>query len=458
MFTRAFAWGTTVSVTHGSDRSPLVLAGARAPWVLSLALGIVPLLLLGCERPQAPTPEAPPPAVVAIPAELRQVEEEDSFVGRVVAVERVDLRARVEGFLKARQFTEGQVVKSGDVLFLIEPDQFEAEVEQRRADLAKARADQLNTSAQLKRGQELLKEKNIAQSKVDELQALDSMAQANIAQAQAALTVAELNLGYTRITSPVDGRIGLANYTVGNLVGPASGALATIVSRDPIYVQFPVTQRELLEARERMKDKGGDSRQFLVKLRLSNGTLYEHVGHLDFVDVTTDPGTDSVTLRADLPNPDGILIDRQYVGVILQVGSPEMAILIPQSALQFDQQGVYVFIVDADSKAQVRRIETGPNRGADVIVTQGLQEGDRVITQGIQKVRPGQVVTVATAGGSVARAADVETDDVQHAAEPSPSKPEGQPAPSPAPPAEGAAGQGGDDPAGAASDGEGRVQ
>jgi membrane fusion protein, multidrug efflux system len=363
-------------------------------WVgLSALVGT--LVLSGCRQPEAPAPEMPPASVIAVPAEARPIEEEASFVGRVVALDRVELRARVEGFLKERRFSEGQAVATGDLLFLIEPDQFQAVVEQREADLKKAQADQLNTSAQLLRGQELLKQKNIAQSKVDELQAADSIALASIAQANAALAAAQLDLSYTEIRSPIDGRIGLANYTVGNLVGPASGALATIVSRDPISVQFPVTQRELLAARNMIEDKGGDPKDVQVRLRLPDDSLYAQVGHLDFVDVTTDPGTDSVTLRADISNPDGILIDRQYVGVVLQTGAPEQAILIPQSAIQIDQQGVYVMIVDADNKAQVRRIETGQGKGAEVVVTKGLKEGEQVITQGIQKVRPGQVVNAA---------------------------------------------------------------
>jgi membrane fusion protein (multidrug efflux system) len=337
----------------------------------------------------------PPASEIAVPAEARPIEEEASFVGRVVALDRVELRARVEGFLKERRFTEGQAVATGDLLFLIEPDQFQAVVDQREADLQKAQADQLNTSAQLLRGQELLKQKNIAQSKVDELQAADSIALASIAQANAALAAAQLDLSYTEIRSPIDGRIGLANYTVGNLVGPASGALATIVSRDPISVQFPVTQRELLAARNMVEDKGGDPKDVQVRLRLPDDSLYTQVGHLDFVDVTTDPGTDSVTLRADIPNPDGVLIDRQYVGVVLQTGAPEQAILIPQSAIQIDQQGVYVMVVDADNKAQVRRIETGQGKGSEIVVTKGLKEGEQVITQGIQKVRPGQAVKAA---------------------------------------------------------------
>jgi membrane fusion protein (multidrug efflux system) len=316
-----------------------------------------------------------------------------------VAVDKVELRARVQGFLKERKFSEGQQVGVGDLLFLIEPDQYEAQVQQRQADVTKAEADAKNADAQLARGEELLKSKNISQAQVDELRAAAGIAEAGIAQAEAALAAAELDLGYTRVTAPVAGRIGLATYTLGNLVGPSSGALATIVSRDPIYVQFPLTQRELLEAKRDVTAKGGDPRTVVVRVRLPDGSLYDQPGHLNFVDVTTDPGTDTVTLRAELPNPDGILVDGQYVGVTVQAGDPQSAILVPQSALQLDQQGVFVMVVDAQSKAQVRRIQTGREVGPDIAVTQGLEEGDLVITEGVQKVRPGQVVSATPATG-----------------------------------------------------------
>ncbi len=371
------------------------VAGAWCSLALLIALA---LTVSGCDRkPQTQPPAMPPPAVVTAPASLQTIEDEARFVGRVVAINRVELRARVEGFLKARGFTEGQQVKTGDVLFLIEPDQYQAVVQQREADVEKAKADSQNADAQLKRGLELLKQKNIAQAKVDELQAAASVAKASIAQAEAALTAANLDLGYTQITAPVDGRIGLANYTIGNLVSPESGTLATLVSRDPIYIQFPVTQRELLHARRTIEKKGGNARDVSVRARLPDDTPYEHPGHLDFVDVTTDQTTDTVTLRAEVPNPDGILVDGQYVGVTLQAGEPESAIVIPQSALQVDQQGVYVMIVDSERKAQVRRVETGQSKGASMVVTKGLKEGELVITEGLQKVRPGQVVSSAPA-------------------------------------------------------------
>jgi len=355
------------------------------------------LVLTGCEpaKPTATKREMPPPSVIAVAAETRTIEDEAKFVGRVVAVDRVELRARVEGFLKERRFKEGQTVVVGDVLFLIEPDQYAAVVEQREADLEKAKADSQNADAQLARGLELLKQKNIAQAKVDELQAAAAVAKAGIAQAQAALNAARLDLSYTRIIAPIAGRIGLANLSVGNLVGPSSGVLATIVSRDPIHVQFPVTQRDLLAARRQIESKGGDPRKVVIQVRLPNGKLYEHSGHLDFVDVTTDRATDSVTLRAELPNPDGLLVDGQYVGVVVQSGEPESAILVRQAALQVDQQGLYVLIVDAEGKAQVRRVKTGQTKGAEIAVTQGLNAGDLVIVEGIQGVTPGQPVKAA---------------------------------------------------------------
>jgi membrane fusion protein (multidrug efflux system) len=354
--------------------------------------------------------KAPPPSVIAVAAEIKPIESQLDFVGRVVAINRVELRARVQGFLKERSFEEGQPVVAGDVLFQIEPDQYEAVVEQRKADVAKAVADAENADAQFRRGQELIKSNNIAKSRVDELKAAAAIAEAGIAQAQAALNAAELDLGYTRIVAPVAGRVGRASYTVGNLVGPNSGPLATIVSRDPIYVDFPLTQRQLLEARRDLQDKGHDPAGVVVKVRLPDASLYEHTGKINFVDVTTDPGTDSVTLRAQFPNPDGVLVDGQYVGVALQSGEPESAIVVPQSALQIDQQGVFVLIVDADNKAQVRRVEVGEIQGIVIRVTAGLKAGELVITQGVQKVRPGQVVSAtpppATAPPEAVQSAD----------------------------------------------------
>ena len=371
-------------------------------WAIAAAL----TLLAGCggESPPAATGAVPVPAVTVAPVQKESVEEQIQFVGRVAAVDRVELQARVQGFLKEKRFSEGQQVEVGQVLFVIEPDQYQAVVTQREADLAKAVADEENARAQLARGQELVKQKNIAQSKVDELQAAESIAKAGIAQAKAALDAAKLDLGYTQIKAPVAGRIGLSKYTVGNLVGPSSGILATIVSRDPIYVKFPVTQRELLEARQAIATEGGDPGSVVVLARLSDDSLYDKRGKLNFIDVTTDPGTDTVTLRAEFPNPDGYLVDGQYVGVLVQDETPTMEIVIPQAAIQIDQQGSSVLIVGADNKVEIRRIRTGPTVGPGLVVEDGLKEGDLVIVEGIQKVRPGMVVTAVPSSDAAAAA------------------------------------------------------
>ncbi len=376
------------------DQGPSRCGLAAVAPIMVLAAVLTQLGGCGAEAPKAPA-AAPPPSVIAVPAKSEPINEQAAFVGRVVAVNRVELRARVPGFLKERRFTEGQQAQADEVLFLIEPDQYQAIVEQRKADVAKAVAEEQNAIAQLKRGEELLKSKNISAAEVDKLRAAQSVAKASIEQAKAALAAAELDLGYTQIKAPVAGRVGLAKYTVGNLVGPESGPLATLVSADPIYVQFPLTQREVLEARRDIKAKGGDPKSVVVSARLPDGSLYDHTGHINFIDVTTDQGTDSVTLRAELANPEGILVDGQFVGVVAQAGEHESAIVIPQSAMQVDQQGVFVLIVDAEGKAQIRRIQTGAQQGAKVAVTEGLAEGDLVITQGVQKVRPGQPVTAS---------------------------------------------------------------
>jgi len=364
-----------------------------ALWILFL-LG--PLVSCGQqEQSDVTAAPPPPPSVVAIRAETRPVDDQSQFVGRVVAVDKVELLARVQGFLKERKFSEGQQVEVGAELFLIEPDQYQAVVQQREADLAKAVADAQNADVQYARGRRLLKDSAISQSKVDVLKADALVAKASIDQAKAALVAAELDLGYTKVIAPVAGRIGLSKYTVGNLVGPASDPLATIVSGDPIYVEFPLTQRQLLESRREAQAKGGDAREMVVLVSLPDGTRYDQRGRLNFIDVTTDTGTDTVTLRAEISNPDGMLVDGQYVQITVQAGEPQAAIVIPQSALQVDQQGVFVMIIDAEKKAQVRRIEMGARTDVGTVVSSGLKEGELVISDGVQKVRPGQVVSAA---------------------------------------------------------------
>ena len=359
-----------------------------------MLLALVGVALLGACEQQAETSAAaataPPPAVTVISLQPTEVTPGAGFNGRVVAVDEVQLRARVTGFLEQRRFEEGADVQAGELLFVIEKAPYQAVVEQRRAELASAEANRANTAVQLQRGEELVKNDNIPAAEVDQRRAADQMAAAQILEAQAALEQAEINLGYTEIHAPIAGRIGRADLSVGNLVGPDTGVLATIVSQDPIYVTFPVTQRQLLAHR-------GERGDPVVRVTLPDGTLYEHPGTLNFLDVQVDPGTDTVTVRGELPNPDRVLVDGQFVGVRVERGEPERVLAVPQASLQVDQAGPYVLVVGGDDKVEARRVTLGDVEGEQVVVESGLNEGERIIVEGIQKVRPGMTVAVSEA-------------------------------------------------------------
>jgi membrane fusion protein (multidrug efflux system) len=320
--------------------------------LMRLAVLVFVAPLAACDQAaEAPanTVSAPPPAVTVLTLRPTEVTPGLSFNGRVVAVDEVQLRARVTGFLEQRLFEEGADVDAGDLLFVIEKAPYQAVVEQRRA---RAEANRANTAVQLQRGEELVKNKNISQAEVDQRRAADQMAAAKILEAQAALKQAQLNLGYTEIRAPIAGRISRADFSSGNLVGPDSGALATIVSQDPIYVTFPVSQRELLAHR-------GERGDPVVRVTLPDGSLYEHPGRLNFLDVQVDPGTDTLTVRAELSNPDRLLIDREFVGVRVERGEPKGVLAVPQAAIQVDQAGPYVLIVGSDDKVEERRVRLG---------------------------------------------------------------------------------------------------
>src|SRR5215469_3512688 len=338
---------------------------------------------------------APPPAVTVAPVVSRQVTDTATFVGRVVAVDKVDVVARVPGFVEERNFTEGQLVKKGDLLFRIERDTYKAAVDQQAANLAKAKATEVNASLQLKRNQELVKSQAATQATVDQLAALEQAAQADILQAQALLEQARINLGYTEIRSPIDGKIGIAKFTVGNLVQPSSGPIATIVSQDPIYVTFQPSEADVLAYKRWLAQTDRKNPHLTIHIKMPDGTIYPHPGLTNFLDVQVQPDTDTVTVRAQLPNSEGLLIPGGVVGVVVERGTPVESLLVPQSAVLLDQAGHYVLVVDDAKKVEQRRVTTGAEQGRDVVVTNGLKEGELVIVEGIQKVRPGQAVTAS---------------------------------------------------------------
>jgi membrane fusion protein (multidrug efflux system) len=342
----------------------------------------------------------PPPAVSVAKVESRLVTETGDFIGRVTAIDKVDIVARVPGFIEERNFVEGQQVKKGDLLFRIEQATYKAAVEQQRANLAKAKATETNTKIQLERGRELIRNQNITQATLDQRAADEASAQANILEAQALLEQAEINLGYTEIRSPIDGRIGLATFTVGNLVQPASGRLATIVRQDPIYVIFQASERDVLEYKRRIAESPDKNAHVTVHIKLPSGRPYPHAGVSNFLDVQVDPNTDTIAVRAEVANPDNLLVPSGIVGVTVERGAPRSALVVPQAAVQLDQAGRYVLVIDQANRVELRRITTGVEHGRDIVVTDGLKEGELLIVEGIQKVRPGQVVTATLAQGN----------------------------------------------------------
>jgi membrane fusion protein (multidrug efflux system) len=373
----------------------------KSPWIRAAglvalaAVAAVAWFLVGYrDKPTqaAASPPSPAPAVGVRPATLKGVSQSFEFVGRIKAAEKVEVRARVEGFLEKVLFREGQEVKAGDLLYQIEPVHFRALVDQARANLAVAEAELTNARLEYGRQAELGRRQYTPQSQVDQNKAALDTATARVMQMQAALTQADVNLGYTDIRAPIAGRIGRTAYTVGNLVNPASGVLATIVSQDPIYVLFPVSVRDLETIREARRREGGGMAKIDIRIRLSNGREYPHNGAWNFTDPQVDQQTDTLIMRATVPNPDGTLVDGQFVTAVIREREEEQRLTVPQSALQVDQSGYYVLAVNDQQKVEQRRVQTGPNREADVIVTSGLGEGDKVIVDGIQKVRPGQIV------------------------------------------------------------------
>ncbi len=367
-----------------------------------VSIACVALSLAACEdRRAAPPPAAPPPAVGVVPAAKKGVSWTYSFVGRIKAPESVALMARVQGFLEKVHFTEGQDVAAGDLLYQIEKVQYQAQVAQAEANLAAAKAQELNAQLTYTRSQDLVKTQAVSQATLDSNRAALDVAHASVLQNQAALTQAKENLGYTDIVAPISGRIGRTAYTQGNLVGPSSNALATIVSQDPMYVLFQVSVRQLDEIRAARRQEDGSQAKIAITVRLPSGREYPHPGVWNYTDPQVDQQTDTVTMRATLPNPDRQLIDGEFVSVEIRERREQPRLVVPQAAIQVDQAGSYVMVVDKDNKVQQRRIRLGTQQDPDIVVELGLEEGENVIVDGILKVRPGMTVTAtATAPAS----------------------------------------------------------
>ncbi len=368
----------------------LVRVGTRPAYLTAL------VLILSAASVAAQQQQAVP--VGTVYAQRQPIAQTRDFVGRIEATDRVEIRARVKGFLDAVLFKEGEIVKKGDPLYRIEKGLFQADVVNAKGALERSKAAKTLTAIQLQRAQDLL-EKNAGTAVArDQALAADQQAEGAIMADQASLDTANINLGYTDIVSPITGKISRTNITVGNVVGPDSGVLTTIVSQDPMYVTFPVSQRELLQAQ--LRNSPADLAKIKIKIRFADGSTYKHEGTVNFLDVSVDRSTDTVLARATIPNPDGQLIDGQLVSVAVEAGEPQEKVVVPQAALIADQEGVYVFVVE-DGKAVVKRVKPGGESGANVVIDQGLNGGEQVIVEGIQSTRPGQPVQAAPVPASL---------------------------------------------------------
>jgi membrane fusion protein (multidrug efflux system) len=379
---------------------------------VSVGLLIAGIIAIGATAAARAQPAASaPPAVGVVEATNRPITQTSEFLGRIEAVNRVSVVARVTAFLEKRLFNEGTEIKTGDELYRLERGPFEADLASKQALVAQLQATLDNAKLTTERARILLSGPAGQQSTYDAAVANQRSLEAQVQSAQAQVQSSQINLNYTEIRSPIDGEIGRTAVTEGNVVSAGSGVLTTIVSQDPMYVTFPVSVREGLELRERYATHGGFN-AVVIRIRLPDGRLYDQTGKLDFVNNTIAQSTDTFLVRGAIPNPTlhdpsttggpvRELTDGEFVTVLLEGVQPVEVLAIPRSAVLSDQQGDYVFTVGADNKAEQRRIQLGQSTSTVASVINGLALGDKVIVEGLQRVRPGQPVAPGPASALI---------------------------------------------------------
>lgn len=335
----------------------------------------------------------PAPAVSVEQIQTQNVIRSFEAPGRVVSKYRVDVLARISGYLQKSFFKEGDYVKEGQVLFEIEPQEFSNASNVAAANVKNLSAQLDYAEKQLARASELVKKDYIAKSQYDQMLSNRDALKAQLASAQAQYNDANRNLGYTNVKAPVNGQVGIINVTVGNYVSPSSGALTTINSTNPIYVTFPIDSADFQSL---AASDGAANKNRKVELILAGGTKYPIDGVQDFQDNKVDVSTGTVTMRATFENPNNQLIHGEFVTVKLYANKPVEVPVVPVTAVQENQAGKYVYKIDENNLPQLTYIKTGEQTGHNWIVTEGLQKGDRIVTDGLQKITPGKPVRIVS--------------------------------------------------------------
>lgn len=328
------------------------------------------------------------PTVSVFKAQKESIYPEVSFVAKIESQDKVDLRARVTGFLQERLFNEGDVVQEGQPLFIIEKVNFEAKVREAEANLAKAEAQSANAKSQYERTKTLYKTKDVSAAKLDETKAAYDTSVATVNQMKANVDLAKKDVEYTVIKSPMSGKIGESKFSVGELIGPDSGVLATIVKINPIDAVFSVSENEMLSLNKQMRDSTNVD-NIKVRFYTADGQEYPENGQLSFVDNRLDEAMNTLKVKAYFPNPNGTLISGQYGRIVLTGKNTKTDLVIPMRAVQRDMLGAFVYVVSPDNIIKKREIKTGaelPN--FDIVVLDGLKVGERVVIEGFQKIQP----------------------------------------------------------------------
>jgi membrane fusion protein (multidrug efflux system) len=361
---------------------------------LLLAIGIA-ALLGGCDKPPAPQPQQPEVTVITVAPQDTPVTYE--FVGSTASSQQVEVRARVNGFLDERLYIEGAIVKEGDVMFKMDAKPFQAQLDAAQSALAEQQAKLWTARANLKRVKPLAEANAVSQKELDDAQGRVNAAAAAVDMASADVETAKLNLGYTTIHAPVTGAASFARIQNGAYVNAQSGPLTYVAQLDPIWVDFSLSEDEMLKIRQEQKSGHlyiPEPTKLTAELVLADGTVYPETGRMFFRDANYSTKTGTFLVRATFSNPDGTLRPGQFVRVRMSGAVRPNAVLVPQQAVLQGAQGFFVWVVDSGSKAQVRGVEVGDWQGDDWFITKGLSKGDRVITDGLMRLAKGVTVKI----------------------------------------------------------------